>query len=38
VHFIDSKTHTGTSPDSNHQAAINKAWQYAQSQWPSLFK
>ena len=38
VHFVDSKTHTATSPDSGHQASITKAWQYAQSQWPSLFK
>ncbi len=38
VHFVGSKTHSGTAPDPNHQAAINRAYDYAKQKWPSLCK
>ena len=38
VHFVGSKTHSGTSPDERHQAAINTAYNYAKTLWPTLCK
>jgi len=38
IHFVDSMTHTGTTPNAGHQAAIETAWKKAQTLWPSLFK
>ncbi len=38
VHFVGSKTHSGTSPDSKHQAAIDEAYNYAKKLWPTLCK
>ena len=38
IHFPGSKTHSGGTVHEDHVAAINKAWQYAQSKWPTLCK
>lgn len=38
VHFVGSTTHTGTSPDSQHQANIESAYNYAKRLWPTLVK
>ena len=38
LHFTGSKTHGGAAVDSGHQAAIDKAYNYAKQQWPSLVK
>ncbi len=38
IHFVDSRTHGGNSPDSKHQDAINVAYKYAKDHWPSLCK
>lgn len=38
LHFPGSKTHSGGTVHADHVEAINKAWNYAQSQWPSLCK
>ena len=34
-HFVGSKTHTDAAINSEHQNAINTAYSYAQSKWPS---
>ena len=38
IHFVGSKTHGGSSPDTKHQEAINKAYDYAKKLWPTLCK
>lgn len=38
VHFTGSTTHTSTTPDSQHQAAIEQAYAYAKKLWPTLCK
>ena len=38
VHFVGSKTHSGTSPDKHHQEAITEAYNYAKTKWPTLCK
>lgn len=38
VHFVGSTTHTSTTPDSKHQAAIDQAYAYAKKLWPTLCK
>ena len=37
LHFVGSKTHSG-NVSSSRQDAINEAWNYAKSKWPSLCK
>lgn len=37
LHFVGSQTHSGNVSQSR-QDALNKAWSYAQSKWPSLCK
>lgn len=38
VHFVGSSTHSSSVPDSQHQANINKAYDYAKKNWPTLCK
>ena len=38
VHFVGSKTHSSTNIDSQHQANIDKAYEYAKKLWPTLCK
>jgi len=39
VHFYNSTTHSGTSGSSSgHLEAVNEAWAYAKSVWPTLVK
>lgn len=38
VHFVGSTTHSGTTPDSKHQAAITTAYEYAKKLWPTLVR
>lgn len=38
IHFVGSTTHSSSTPDSNHQAAIEAAYSYAKSKWPTLCK
>lgn len=38
VHFVGSSTHTSTTPDTNHQKAIDQAYDYAKKLWPTLCK
>lgn len=37
LHFVGSKTHSG-NVSSSRQDAINEAWNYAKSKWPTLCK
>lgn len=36
IHFLGSKTHSGSGIDSAHQNNIDKAYNYAKSKWPNL--
>jgi len=38
IHFVGSYTHVNGKVDSGHQAAIDVAYAYAKSKWPSLVK
>lgn len=38
IHFVGSTSHSGTTPDTNHQNAINTAYNYAKQLWPTLCK
>ena len=38
IHFVGSYTHVNGNVDSGHQAAINTAYSFAQSKWPTLVK
>ncbi len=38
VHFVGSKTHTGGAVDQGHVDAMNEAYNYAKSKWPTLTK
>lgn len=38
IHFVGSTTHSSTTPDANHQAAIETAYSYAKKLWPTLVK
>ncbi len=38
IHFVGSTTHSSSTPDSKHQAAIQKAYDEAKKKWPTLVK
>lgn len=38
IHFVGSYTHVNGNVDSLHQAAINTAYAFAKSKWPTLVK